>query len=154
RLRGTYPQGIRFVDLGTVVDPQLVASVLASAVGVPIPPEKPLSDLTVRAPAKRRLLIVDGCEHVVEAVASAAEQLLKLAPEVHILAPSREPLRAESERVLRLPPLAVPSASTRLTAAEALAFSAVQLFVERTDANQDGFELTDANAPLVADLCR
>src|SRR5262249_12920464 len=95
RLRTTYPQGIRFVDLAPVVDPQLVPSVLASAMGAPIFSESPISALTARLRSKRMLLVVDSCEHVIEAVPTLAEELLKAAPEVHILATSREPLRAE-----------------------------------------------------------
>lgn len=91
------------------------------------------------------------------AAAALAEALFKHAPGCHILATSREPLRAVGERVQRLPALTsppAPSATQRLTAAEALTFPAVQLFVERVAENQDGFELTDAEAPVVADICR
>jgi len=72
---------------------------------------------------------------------------------VHILATSREPLRADGERVYRLSPLDRPAASSAITAAEALAFPAVQLFVERAAAILDGFELSDADAPIVTDIC-
>ena len=71
-----------------------------------------------------------------------------------LLATSREPLRAEGERVHRLPPLETPARSAGLTAAAALAFPAVQLFVERAAASLGGFELGDEDAPLVADICR
>jgi predicted ATPase len=73
---------------------------------------------------------------------------------VHILATSREPLRVESERVYRLSPLPNPPASGRLTAAAALEFPAIQLFVERVTKKLDEFELSDADAPLAADICR
>jgi predicted ATPase len=72
----------------------------------------------------------------------------------NILATSREALRADGEHVHRLGSLAAPPVSEELTAAQALAFPAVQLFVERAVAAQDTFELTDADAPLVAELCR
>jgi predicted ATPase len=72
---------------------------------------------------------------------------------VHILATSREPLRAEGERVHRLPPLDVPADPSEFTAAEALAYPAVQLFVERAAAVLDGFELTDTDAPIVSAIC-
>jgi predicted ATPase len=73
---------------------------------------------------------------------------------VHILATSREALRVEGERVHRLPPLESPPKSARLTAAEALGFPAVQLFVERAVANLDEFALSDQDSPIVADICR
>jgi len=82
-----------------------------------------------------------------------AVDLLRHAPGVHILATSREPLRAEGERVQRLAPLGLPPAAAGLTAAEALSFPAIQLFVERATAVLDGFELSDADAPTVAEIC-
>jgi predicted ATPase len=83
-----------------------------------------------------------------------AEDVVKAAPGVHILATSREPLRAAGERVHRLAPLEAPSASAGLTAAEALTFPGVQLFVDRAAACVDGFELSDGDAPVVGDICR
>ena len=73
---------------------------------------------------------------------------------VDVLATSREPLRAEGEAVHRLPPLETPARSTGLTAAEALTFPAVELFLERAASCVEGFALTDADAPIVADICR
>ena len=79
--------------------------------------------------------------------------MLKGAAGVHILATSREPLRAEGERVLRLPPLGMPPISPGLTAAQAMGYPSVQLFVERASAILDGFVLQDADAPTVAEIC-
>src|SRR5262249_40798172 len=100
------------------------------------------------------LLVLDNCEHVVDAAAALASAVLRMAPGIHILATSREPLRVEGERVHRLLPLSGPPASTRLTAAEAIGFPAVQVFVERAAASLDEFALRDADAPLVGDICR
>ena len=91
---------------------------------------------------------------MIEAAASLAVGILRGAPRVHILATSREPLRVEGERLHRLSSLASPPARARLNAAEALAFPAVQLFVERAAENSGDFELSDADAPLVGDICR
>jgi predicted ATPase len=103
---------------------------------------------------KQMLLVLDSCEHVIEAAAALAEEVLRGAPGVHILATSREPLRAGGERVQRLAPLGLPPDSATLTASTALTFPAVQLFVERAGASLDGFELSDADAPIVANICR
>jgi predicted ATPase len=103
---------------------------------------------------KRMLLVLDNCEHVIEAAATLVSGLLNGAPGLQILATSREPLRAEGEHVHRLPPLAIPPASPQLTAAEALRFPAVQLFVERAAATSSTFSFGDKEAPLVADVCR
>jgi predicted ATPase len=100
------------------------------------------------------LIVLDSCEHVIEAAAALAEEIFTDARSAHILATSREPLSAEGERVHRLAPLSIPPATAELTAAEAMAYPAVQLFVERAAASLDAFELSDADAPVVADLCR
>jgi predicted ATPase len=100
------------------------------------------------------LLVLDNCEHVIEAAATLAEKLLRSAPGLHILATSREAFRSEGEWIYRLSPLSVPASTDKLTAAEAMAFSAIQLFTERAAASLDGFELEDADASVVTDLCR
>jgi predicted ATPase len=103
---------------------------------------------------RQMLLVIDNCEHLVDAIALLSESLLRAAPEVHILATSRESLRAEGECVQRLesldcpPPIAVPDR------AQALTFSALQLFVERAMASHDSFELTDDELPLAIEICR
>ena len=100
------------------------------------------------------LIVLDCCDRVVEDAAVADENLLKGAGGVGILATSREPLRAEGEIVYRLPPLEIPPASIDLTANDALTYPAVQLFVERVSSSVGRFELSDADAPVVADICR
>src|SRR5579859_717143 len=153
-LMPSYKDGVRFVDLAPLSDPQLVPSALASVLGVAIRSESPYPALTSFLKDKHMLLLLDNCEHVVEEAAVLAEEVLRGAPRVHILATSREPLRAEDERVQRLLPLEIAPASAGLTAAEALTFPAIQLFVERAAATADGYELTDADAPVVAQICR
>ena len=100
------------------------------------------------------LVVLDSCEQVVEASAVLAEKVLRGASGVDVLATSREPLRAEGEGVHRLPPLETPARSIGLTAAEAFTFPAVELFLERAASCVEGFALTDADAPIVADICR
>jgi predicted ATPase len=102
---------------------------------------------------KQMLLVLDNCEHVIAAAAALAAEVLRRAPGVQVLATSREPLRVEGERVYRLPPLQSPPVATGISAEEALRFPAVQLFVERTAAAVGEFALSDADAPLVADIC-
>jgi predicted ATPase len=100
------------------------------------------------------LIVLDNCEHLIASVAAMAAGVLRGAPGVHIIATSREPLRVEGERVHRLSSLGSPPASPRLTAAEALRFPAVQLFVEQAAASVGGFELRDEDAAIVGDICR
>ena len=117
-------------------------------------PENPLTGLLTRLSGKRMLILLDTCEHVVDAAAALAETLLAELPPVHILATSREALRSRGEWVFRLPSLALPSTTGGLTVEAALAFSSVELFVQRATASQDQFELSDADAPIVAGICR
>jgi predicted ATPase/DNA-binding winged helix-turn-helix (wHTH) protein len=149
-----YEHGIRFVDLAPLSDPRLVPSALASALRLAIHYENGVPDLITYLQDKRMLLVLDSCEHVIETAAALVEQILDGAPAVHILTTSREPLRAKGERVHRLSPLELPPSSSTLTASQALAFPSVQLFVERAAASLDGFELNDADAPIVTDICR
>jgi predicted ATPase len=99
-------------------------------------------------------LILDSCEHVVETAAALAERIYQEAPRVQILTTSRETLRVAGEHVHMLLPLERPPEDPDLTAAQALTFSAVQLFVERVAAVDNTFRLTDAEAPVVAEMCR
>jgi len=154
RLAPSYRDGVCFVDLAPLTDPLLVPSALASVLGLAIRSDDPIPGLVTFLRDQKMLLVLDSCEHVIDAAASFAERVLRGAPGVHILATSREAMRAESERVQRLRPLGVPRDSAGLTAAEALGYPAVALFVERASESLDTFELSDADAPIVADVCR
>ena len=149
-----YQHGVRFVDLASLADPCLVPGALAAALGLHIRPEDWVPNLIAALRGKEMLLVLDDCGRVIEAAAALAVELLKRVPGVQILATCREPLRAEGEHLHRLPSLKCPPASARLTAAEALGFPAIQLFVERTAAILGGFELGDEDAPIVTDICR
>jgi predicted ATPase/DNA-binding winged helix-turn-helix (wHTH) protein len=148
-----YKDGIRFVDLATLVDPTLVPSSLAAVLGVAALSGDPIAGLTDFLKDKRMMLVLDSCEHVIEAAAILAEKICKATSAVDILATSREPLRAEGEHLMRLGPLDLPPPSSGISAADAIKFSAVELFVERATAILNTFELTDANAPIVSDIC-
>ena len=131
RLAGSYGHGVRFVDLAPLLDPGLVPGALAAGLGLETRSGNRVDDAIAALRGRQMLLVLDNCEHVIEAAAALAVEVLHHAPGVQILATSREPLRVEGEHVHRLPPLACPPASARLTAAQALGFPAVQLFVER-----------------------
>lgn len=152
-LQSTYPDGVHFLDLAPVAGSGLVPAALAFTLGLPNFSADPTPGIVARLRDKRALLLLDSCEHVVEGAAVLVEQVLKGALGVHVLATSREPLRAEGERMLRLPPLDIPPVLPSLTAAQALAYPAVQLFVERASATLEAFTLSDADAPAVAEIC-
>ncbi len=145
---------IQFLDLGPLNDPLLIPGTVASALGLPVQSADPTRGLIGFLRGKRMLLILDSCEHVIETAAALAERIFEEAPQVHILATSRESLRVEGEHVHRLSPLGSPPDDAGLTAAQALDFPAVQLFVERAIASGRRFELNDADAPVVAEICR
>ena len=154
RVIASYEHGVWLVDLAPLGDPRLVPSAVATVLGLEIRTEDPLPALVAALRDNRMLLLLDNCEHLIEAVAGLAAALLGGASGVSILATSREPLGVAGEREYRLAPLGSPQASSGLTAAEAAAFPAVQLFVERVTATVEDFALTDANAPLVVEICR
>ncbi len=149
-----YEHGVWLIDLAPLAEPPLVASTAASVLGLEIHAKDPLPSLVASLADKRMLLVIDNCEHLIDAAANLAAMLLKSAPGISIVATSREPLGVDGEREYRVPLLAIPSPSSRLTAAHALAFPAVQLFVERVSALIDDFVLTDADAPFVVEVCR
>ncbi len=149
-----YEDGVWLVDLTPLGDQRLVASAVATVLGFGTHTDDLLSGLATWLRDKRILLLLDNCEHVVDAVASLAETILSKARGVSILATSREPLRFIGEREYRLEPLGNPEPSSRPTIAETAMFPAVQLFVERVSAFVQDFELTDANAPLVIEISR
>jgi predicted ATPase/DNA-binding winged helix-turn-helix (wHTH) protein len=144
---------VHYVDFGPLGSPSLVANRVASTVGLPVNFDDPLAALPAFLRDRRMLLVLDSCEHLIEAIAPLAERIFREAPEVHILATSREPLQVEGEQIYRIHPLAFPADDEPLTAAQALAFPAVQLFVKRAAA-KGGFELNDADASIVGKVCR
>ena len=143
-----------FVDFGALGDPALTATAVASLLGLSVQSDDPTPGLIAFLRDKRILLILDTCEHLIEAVASLAQRILSAAPRVHILATSREALRAEGEHVFKLGPLACPPADPGLTAASIRTFPAVELFLERAAAGGARLDLSDADAAVVADICR
>ncbi|HEV7305693.1 ATP-binding protein [Ensifer sp.] len=139
------------IDLSEVGAGELVPTVVASRLGVLSRSGEPISAISVALEATPTLVVLDGCEHVVENAARFVEAVLHGTRAVHFLATSREPLRSAGERVHRLLPLALPPST--LSSREALAFPAVQLFVERADACLGGYELSEEDTPVVIDIC-
>ena len=148
-----FSNGVFFVDLGAVTDASVVANAVATAVGSSVQVHDPIPGLMAFLTGRRVLLILDNCEHVIDVAASLAERLYNDAPEVHILTTSREALRAKGEYVHLLTALDYPTVHEDLTAAEALATPAVQLFMDRAFASGHSGSLNDADAPTVASIC-
>jgi predicted ATPase/DNA-binding winged helix-turn-helix (wHTH) protein len=153
-LLAEFQAAVYFVDLGSFSDPDLVLTTVASTVGLALQTRTAISSVGAFLKDKSVLLVLDNCEHLIDAVARLAETVYSQAPRVHILATSREALRAEGERVYRLAPLHTPIAYGGLNAMEIQAFPAVQLFIERASAAGGPAELTEAEAPVVAAICK
>ena len=154
RMLADFEDAVHFLDLGAVEDPRLPASLLASQLGLVSVSEQPLPVILTHLREQRMLLVFDSCEHLLEAIAALAENIFRDAPQVHLLVTSREALRAEGEQVHHLPPLECPPDTESLTATQALGFPAVQLFVRQVAHSAHEFELTDTDAPIVAEICR
>ncbi len=148
-----FGDAVYFVDLGAVSDSPLVPGAVAAALGVFVQAQDTVPTLLAFLAGRRVLLVLDNCEHVIDAAASLAERLFIDAPQVHILTTSREALRVEGEHVHLLAPLEYPVVREDLTATEALASPAVQLFMDRAFASGHASSLTDLDAPAVAAIC-
>ncbi len=147
-----YPDGVWFVDLAPIMDPALVPNAAAQVLGVREEPGKALTQtLCAYVKEHKLLLILDNCEHLVAACANLANALLLGAPDVKIVATSREALHIRGEQTYPVLPLAAPD---RNAGVEALLRSeAVQLFVERAQLQKPNFALTERDAPAVAEIC-
>src|SRR5256884_5934754 len=145
---------VHFVDLESLTDPQHVAGAVATSLGVALESKDPSLELVDLVRSRKLLVILDSCEHVIEAVASLAEQLYQETEQVYLLTTSRELLKVEGEHCYRVLPLEFPSDGSEQTANAVLRYPAVQLFVRRVAARAGSFVLTDEEAPFVAEMCR
>uniref|UniRef100_UPI00403A0ECA ATP-binding protein n=1 Tax=Variovorax sp. BK018 TaxID=3450241 RepID=UPI00403A0ECA len=150
KLEQEFLDEITFVDLSVVTDATMVAATVAAALGVA------LQDASLEMTSEQRpfLLVLDCCEHVIEAAAQLSEQLMAKSSGAHLIITSREALRARGELVYRLGPLASPPADTSLELEEALKWPAIRLFIERVEASGTCTPISNADVPSVARLCR
>ncbi|MFO1327221.1 MAG: tetratricopeptide repeat protein [Rubrivivax sp.] len=150
-----FADGVWLVELAPLTDAQHVPQALASALGVHESGGRPLMDaLLAWVRDKQLLVILDNCEHLVQAAAELARQLLRAGPEVRVLATSRDVLQLAGETVYPVPTLAAPAADGAVDPAALLPLESVRLFVARARAAQPGFRLDAGNAAAVASICR
>lgn len=153
RLVPQYQRRVCFVDLSVIDDSGSVPTALATALGASVLTSDPIGSLTAFLRDLHMLIVVDNCEHVIEGTARLIEPMLRRAARVDILLTSREPLLVPGESVYRLEALRTPPPTLPLSAAEALGYPAVELFVERASDSFDEFALTDENAVDVGAIC-
>jgi len=151
---GSFADGVWMIDLALLKNSAMVPNAIATAIGLTAHSASMLTPLCEFLRDRKLLLVIDNCEHIIDAAASAIDQILAAAAGVNILVTSREPLLVKGERVRRLPGLATPPASSSLNAKESLTYPAIQLFVERATDRLESFKLSDGDAPMVAEICR
>jgi predicted ATPase/class 3 adenylate cyclase len=150
-----HPDGVWLVDLAGLQDSDLVVSEVASVLGVRVGADRALADSIVYAlKSKRSLIILDNCEHLITAAAHIAGAIIKGAPNVRVMTTSREGLGIAGETIYRVNSLAVPKSSGDVNAVNASQFGSIALFVDRATAADTRFVLSDADAKVVADICR
>ncbi len=154
RVLGDFSGGGWLVELASLSDPDLVPSAVAHALGLKPGSERISAEVIARDIGSRQLLLVlDNCEHVIDAAATLVEMLVRLCPHATILATSREALRVDGEFVYRLPPLDVPAPG--LDRADLiLDHSAVELFIARATAMNSEFSLDPGALPAIGTICR
>jgi predicted ATPase/class 3 adenylate cyclase len=150
-----FNDGVWFVELAPLSDGRLVAQSLATVLGVKEQPGESITDSVVkRIDGQQMLLILDNCEHLVNACAALCEALLASCPALRILASSRELLRIPGETAYRVQSLPLPDPKSMPRAESLTRYGAVRLFVDRAQAVSASFRVTDANAPAVASICQ
>src|ERR1700676_290971 len=145
---------VHFVDLESLTDPRHVAGAVATSLGLTLKSKDPGLELVDLVRSQKFLIILDNCEHVIEAVALLAEQLYQESEQVYLLTTSRELLKVGGEHCWRVLPLDFPPDGSEQTANAVLRYPAVQLLARRVAARAGSFILTDEEAPFVAEMCR
>jgi len=150
-----FPDGARLVLLASISDPLLVTQAVFGALGVQdLSAGVSLSSLTDYLAGKRLLLVLDNCEHLLDACAVLASTLITSCPDLHVLATSRQALGAAGEVRMVVPPMSLPGEEDETSVQRLLGCDAVCLLSERAAAVVPGFTLNADNAPPVLDLCR
>ena len=153
RLAGRFER-VSFVDLASVQDSTLLASTLATALGIPVQTEDAIRVLLGHIGRRKLLLVLDNCEHLISGVSSLVEKIGDAAPGVCLLATSRESLRVRGERVHWLGALEYPVDPAEMSLEQLLAYPAIELFAERARAADSTLQIDLAAARIMANMCR
>src|SRR5215216_3035314 len=154
-LIGAYPDGAWLVELATLSEGWLVQQAVAAELHVREQPNRPLFSTLVEAlREKKMLLVLDNCEHLIDAAAYLVDALLCSCPHLRVLATSREALGVAGEVKWMVPPLPLPNLRHPLTVEELAGFESIRLFLERARYHHPAFVLTTQNVEAVTDVCR
>ena len=149
-----FADSVWLVELAPLTDERLIAQTVLTVLGIKEQPAVTIADTLIKElKNKELLLLLDNCEHLVEASARICQTLLTACPRVRILATSREALRIAGEATYRVPSLATPDPTVPSSVASLTQFDAVRLFIDRALAVQPAFRVNNANAPALASIC-
>jgi len=150
-----YKDGVWFIDLAPVTDPNLVIRSITEVLSIKEEPTKPIVDtLTDNIRDRSLLLLLDNCEHLTEACAEISDRLMQSVKGIRILATSREALNIPGEVIWRIPSLSFPEPDSGRTIDEIQSFEAVKLFTDRAASGKPGFVLDSRNASPIIHICR
>ena len=154
-LLADYEDGVWFVDLGLVTDPAFIGHEIATSLGVMDAAGQPILDTVVDHVRRRQLLLVlDNCEHLVDAVARVVDTLLRACARLRAIATTREAFMIGGEAVFPVPSLSAPDEGATTRIEDLANFEAVRLFTERAVASLPAFRVTDRNAAAIVQICR
>ncbi|MBS9376534.1 protein kinase domain-containing protein [Rhodococcus sp. B50] len=153
-MRDRFPHGLWLVELGEVLDPSLVPNVIAESLRLRVRTANPTQEIVEFLAPRQLMLVLDNCEHLIDAVAEFARSVIRTCPDLTILATSREPLNIAGESVRRVPSMAVPDPEHEPEMIGTPAYDAISLFEDRAAAAVPGFALSDENLDSVVQICR
>jgi predicted ATPase/DNA-binding SARP family transcriptional activator/class 3 adenylate cyclase len=153
-VRDRFADGVWLAELGSEVEPSRVAAAVAVALGLPDDGGDATGRVVSHLAPRQALLVLDNCEHLVDACAELVDSILAAGPEVSVVATSREALNVPGERTWPIPPLPIPGSGEVASVERLLDVASVRLFAERAALARPGFTLTDVNAKAVALICR
>lgn len=153
-MRDRFAHGVWLVELGELFDPSLVPNVVAESLRLRVRTANPTQEIVEFLAPRRLMLVLDNCEHMIDASAQFAQAVIRTCPDIMILATSREPLNIAGESVLRVPSLAMPDTEHEPEMMGTPAYDAISLFEGRASAAVPGFALSDENLDIVVQICR
>jgi predicted ATPase/DNA-binding CsgD family transcriptional regulator len=154
QIQRAFSDGVWLVQLAELTKPELLALTVMQALGIRPQGDESVARLIDFLADRQLLVVLDNCEHLVDASARLVDATLRACPHVRVLATSREPLRIDGEAVFRVPPLSVPATDSRLSPGDIARYDAVTLFVERASAVAPNFAMAAGGEQAVAVLCR